>query len=115
MELKLNIYGRSGEVVKTYTANDFTLKTGVCEDVMELVDIDKLTSGNISNQMLGVEIIKIVAKSFNKIKPFMQDIFEGLTDEEYRNTSLEDVGKVVISVVKFTINRLYSVGGNSKN
>ena len=113
MELKLNIYGRSGEVVKTYTANDFTLKTGVCEDGM--VDIDKLTSGNISNQMLGVEIIKIVAKSFNKIKPFMQDIFEGLTDEEYRNTSLEDVGKVVISVVKFTINRLYSVGGNSKN
>jgi hypothetical protein len=114
MELKLNIY-ENGKVTKTYKANDFTLMTGICEDIINIVDIDKLTSGNLNDQTLGIEIIKIVAKSFSKFKPFLQDVFEGLTDDEYRHTSIKEVGQVVIQIVKYTINELYSVGNNSKN
>lgn len=113
MELKLNVY-ENGKVVKTYTANDFTLQTGICEDILNAVDIDKLTAGN--DQQLGLEIIKIVAKSFSKFKPFLQDVFDGLTEEEYRKTAIKEVAGVIIQIVKYTISELYSVGGsNSKN
>lgn len=113
MELKLNIY-ENGKIVKTYTANDFTLQTGICEDILNTVDIDKLTAGN--DQQLGIEIIKIVAKSFSKFKPFLQDVFDGLSEEEYRKTAIKEVAGVIIQIVKYTISELYSVGGsNSKN
>lgn len=109
MELKLNVY-ESGKVVKTYTANDFTLTTGICEDVLNLVDIDKLTSDGLDDQKLGIEIIKIVVKLFPKFKPFLQDIFNGLTDEEFKQTSIKEVGQIIIQIIKYTIGELYSVG-----
>lgn len=109
MELKLNVY-ESGKVVKTYTANDFTLTTGICEDVLNLVDIDKLTSGGLDDQKLGVEIIKIVVKLFPKFRPFLQDIFNGLTDEEFKKTSIKEVGQIIIQIIKYTVSELYSVG-----
>lgn len=109
MELKLNVY-KSGKVIKTYRANDFTLTTGLCEDVLNLVDIDKITSyiGN-DEQKLGFEIIKIVGKLFPKFKPFLQDIFVGLTDEEFKQTSIKEVGQIIIQIIKYTVSELYSV------
>lgn len=109
MELKLNVY-KNGKVVKTYTTNDFVLTTGTCEDVLNLVDIDKLTSGGLDDQKLGFEILNTVKKSFPTFKPFLQDIFNGLTEKEFRQTSIKEVAQVVIQIVKFTINELYNVG-----
>ena len=109
MKLELNIYDGKN-ITKTYEANDFTLMTGVCEDIINMVDIDKLTSGT-----LGIEVIKVVAKSFSKFKPFLQDVFEGLTDEEYRHTSIKEVANVIIVIVKYTVGELFNIGGNSKN
>lgn len=114
MKLKLNIYDGK-KIVKTYEANDFTLMTGVCEDIINLVDIDKLTSGKIDDKTMGIEVIKLVTKSFSKFKPFLQDVFEGLTDDEYRHTSIKEVAKVVVDIVQYTVGELFSVGGNSKN
>ena len=109
MELKLNVY-KGAKVVKTYTTNDFVLTTGTCEDILNLVDIDKLTSGGLSQEQLGFEILKTVRNSFPAFKPFLQDIFDGLTEEELRKTSIKEVGQVVIQIVKFTVDELYSVG-----
>lgn len=114
MELKLNIYDGK-KVVKTYEANDFALMTGVCEDIINTVDIDKLTSGKLDDKTLGIEVIKIVAKSFSKFKPFLQDVFTGLTDDEYRRTSIKEVAAVVVAIVKYTVGELFNVGENSKN
>ena len=68
MKLTLNIYDGK-KVVKTYEAEDFTLTTGVCEDIIKEIDIDKLTSGKLDQTALGMEVIKLVAKSFSKFKP----------------------------------------------
>jgi hypothetical protein len=115
MEMKLNIY-ENKKIIKTYTANDFVLTTGICEDILNIIDIDKLTAGGLNDTALGMEIIKIVAKSFSKFKPFIQDIFEGLTEDEYRKTAIKEVAGVIIIVVKHTVSELYSISGNnSKN
>lgn len=115
MELKLNIYGKGKEIIKTYQTNDFVLTTGICEDIINAVDVDKLLDGKLDEQSLGIEMVKIVTKSFNKFRPFLQDVFEGLTDDEYRKTSIKEVAKVIIGIVKHTVNELYSVGGTQKN
>lgn len=113
MELKLNIYEKN-KIVKTYTAQDFTLETGICEDIMCLVDFDKF-AGKMDVNELGFEILKVVQKSFSKFRPFLQDIFDGLTDEEYRHTSIKEVAGIVLDIVNHTFNGLLSIRGNSKN
>lgn len=114
MEMTLNVYD-GNKIVKTYKSNDFTLMTGTCEDIINMVDIDKLTSGQLNQQQLGIEVVKIVAKSFNKFRPFLQEVFVGLTDEEYRHTSIKEVAGTVIKIVTYTIQELFNVGDNSKN
>ena len=114
MNLTLNIYDGKN-VVKTYEAEDFTLTTGVCEDIIKEIDIDKLTSGKLDQTALGMEVLKLVAKSFSKFKPFLQNVFDGLTDEEYRNTSIKEVAGNVVKIVQYTVGELFSIGSNSKN
>lgn len=112
MELKLNIY-KGREIEKTYTSNDFMLMTGTCEDILKLIDIDKFSS-NLSETELGMEILKIVIKAFDKFNVVMKEIFDGLTDEEYKRTQIKDVAGIVVQVVIYTINELFSIS-NRKN
>lgn len=109
MELKLNVY-KGAKIIKTYTANDFVLTTGICEDILNLVEIEKLASGGLNQEQLGFEILNIVKKSFPSFKPFLQDIFDGLTEEELRNTAIKEVGQVIIQIIRYTTSELYSVG-----
>jgi len=111
MELKLNIYNGK-EIEKTYVSQDFMLMMGTCEDILKLVDVDKLT-GDLNDETAMMEVLKIVIKAFGEFKPMMMQIFDGLTEDEYRRTSVAEVAKVVISVVKYTFSELFNVA--SKN
>lgn len=115
MELKLNVYGKGKKVEKTYAAEEFTLMTGTCEDILKVVDVDKLMSGKLSDEQMGIEIIKTVTKSFKLFCPLLQEVFDGLTAEEYRRTSVKEVANCVINVVKYTVSELFNVGGAEKN
>lgn len=111
MELKLNIYEKKS-IKKTYTAETYDLMFGTVEDLLELINIDNLQSGS------DVEIIKlvgnVVVKGMNIIKPLLKDIFEGLTDDELKHTKVNEIAKVLINVVKSSINEM-SKGANGKN
>lgn len=114
MELKIDVY-KNGAVEKSYTAKDFRLMMGTCEDILKLVDIDKLT-GKIDDEQTMMEIMKIVIKAFMEFKPMIQEIFPDMTDDEYRRTQVVDVAGVVIQVVKYTMSQLFSVvSGKGKN
>ena len=111
MELKLNIYnGR--KVEKTYTAETYDLMFGTVEDLLATIDLDNLKSGS------DTEIIKlvgnVVTKSMDVIKPLLKDVFEGLTDDELRNTKVKEIAAVLIEVVKFSIAQI-GKGTNAKN
>lgn len=110
MELKLNIYKKK-EIEKTYTAETYDLMFGTVEDLINIIDLDKLEKGT------DAEIIKLVGnvvmKGMDIIKPLLKDIFEGLTDEELRNTKVSEIAKVLVEVVKFSITQM-NQGVNEK-
>lgn len=110
----LNIYGKKDgkkAVVKTYEAETYDLMFGTIEDVAEAVKLDDLKSG------ADVEIIKMVGNlvlnSMDTVKGLLKDIFEGITDEELKNTKVKEIAVVLVDVVKFTITQLNF--GSSKN
>lgn len=108
--MKLNIYEKN-EIIKTYSSENYEIKFGVVEDIIELFDFDDLKKGN------DIELIKtvgkVIPKSLGTIKNLMKDIFEGLTDEELKNTTVNELSQVLIEVIKYALNQI-SDGINSK-
>lgn len=111
MEIKLNIYNKRN-IEKTYVAETYDLMFGTVEDLIEIVNLDKLQTGS------DVEIIKLVGNvvinGLDIIKPLLKDIFEGLTDEELKRTKVKEIATVLVEVMKFAITEI-SKGANSKN
>ena len=109
--MKLNIY-ENKKIINTYEADTYDLMFGTVEDLIEIVNLDQLKSGD------DVEIIKLVGKTvingMDVIKPLVKDIFEGLTDEELRNVKVSEIASVLVDVIKFAIAQM-SKGANLKN
>ena len=109
--MKLNIY-ENKQIVKTYTADAYDLPFGIVEDVAEAVDLDSLKTGS------DVEIIKMVGnlvlKSMGTVKALIKDIFEGITDEEIRKTTVPEIARCLVDIVAYTIAQL-NIGNSSKN
>lgn len=109
--MKLNIYEKK-QIVKTYEADTYDLMFGTIEDVADAVKLDELKTGS------DVEIIKMVGNlvltSMDTVKNLLKDIFDGITDEELKNTKVSEIARVLLDVIKFTIVQL-NTGVNSKN
>lgn len=91
-KIELKIYSASNkkEVEKVYTAEGYELLMGTIDDFIAIIDIDKLSD--------NVEVAKMVAKGYGKIKPLLTDIFPELTDEEYRRVSLNGLIETVLQI-----------------
>lgn len=83
--LKLNIYSETdkNEVEKTYTADGYDLMLGTTEDILGIIDVDKINDQN--------ELIKMIIKGYHLLKPLLKDIFTDLTDEELRRVKFKEL------------------------
>lgn len=103
MDLKLNIYNKKGEVEKTYKTETCDIMWGTVEDILEIIDIDKLDKDN--NE---IEIAKIVVKAVPKLKALLKDIFLGLDDQEIKRTKLRELVPLFVNICKFAVSGINS-------
>ena len=83
-EIKLNIYDReTKELKKTYTTDSIELMFGTVEDILAVVDIEKFND----EKAVAVMIIK----AWKELKPFLKDVFPGITDEDIRGIKINDM------------------------
>lgn len=107
MELKLNIYGKGNKVEKTYKTETYDILYGTLEDVLEIVDVDKIDD--------ALSIGKMVIKLLPQIKPLLKDVFEGLTDDELRCVKVKELVPLMMNIFKFAFDELKGLGGDEKN
>nr|DAV54274.1 MAG TPA: hypothetical protein [Caudoviricetes sp.] len=106
MELKLNIY--NGKVIeKTYITDTYDLMYGTIEDVLNVIDLDKIDK--------SVELGKMIIRLLPLIKPFLKDVFDGLTDEELRRTKVKEVKQIFEKIFSYGFDLLIGVEDGSKN
>ena len=98
--MKLNIYNKK-QIVKTYTADTYDLMFGTLEDVAEAVHLDDMKTG--TDIELLTMTMNFVLHSMDTVKDLVKDIFEGITDEELRNTKVSELADVLLDVVKYTL------------
>lgn len=107
MELTLNIYEGS-KVVKTYKANTIDLEYGLVEDLISIVDFDKLDN--------TMELGKMIIKVLPLIKPFLINIFDGLTEEEVRHTRILEMKDIFIEIYNYILELIDQLNdGETKN
>ena len=109
--MKLNIYEKK-EIIKTYSAETYEIMFGTIDDLIGLINFDNLTVINDTEMIKMVG--ELVIKGYDSFKDLLKDIFDGLTDEELKNTRLSEVVTVIVTLIKFTIKQITS-GVSEKN
>lgn len=119
MELKLNIYTdrKLKTVEKTLTADDFRLSTGICEDILNIVNIDIFEGVSaLSEEDQIIEVMKMIIGGFETFKELLKETFDDITDDEIERTDVREIATVVIRIVKYSLAGLFSAfGGKRKN
>ena len=98
--IKLNIYKKENknEIEKTYTTETYDLMLGTVEDIMNIIDVDKM------NDKTAIAVM--VVKGYSQIKPFIKDVFEGVTDEELNRVKVRELIPTFIDICKSIIDSL---------
>lgn len=92
-EIKLNIYNReTKEIKKTYCTDSVELMFGTIEDIIDVIDIDKI------NDEKAVAVM--IVKAWKELKPFLKDVFIGLTDEEIKGIKINEMIPVFLAIFK---------------
>ncbi len=103
MSLKLNVY-KNKKVEKTYEVDEYEIMFGTVEDILKIIDIDKIGD--------NVELVKMVLKSLNQIKPFLKKIFQDISDEELRRTKTKEIISLFVQIISSSISDLDLINGN---
>lgn len=118
MELKLTVYKDRlcRTVDKTVTANVFDLSTGICEDVLNILNIDMLANGmdNMQDEDVTETVIGIIRNGYPFFVDLIQEIFE-LTEEEVKKTRIEDIGALIMGIARYAFGKLAATFGNSNS
>lgn len=109
--MQLNIYEKK-KVIKTYTADTYDLMFGTVEDISDAVNLDEMKTG--SDVEVFQAVVKLITGSKETVKDLLKDVFDGLTDEELRNTKVKEQAQVLVEVVNYTLSQLRK-GTGTKN
>jgi len=98
--IKLNVYKAEDktQIEKTYTVEGYDLMLGTVEDVLQVIDIEKLND--------KAEVTKMAIQGMKKIKPLLIDIFPGVTDDELNRVKVKELINVIIDVCAATAETL---------
>ena len=101
--MKLNIYEKK-KIVKTYTADSYMLLLGTIEEVANAVKLDDMKTGSKA-EILSMAM-NLVKNSYSTVKNLMNDVFDGITDEELKHTAVLEIAEVIADIVTMTVTQL---------
>lgn len=119
MELKLKLYeDRLCRKVKDEVkANDFGLSLGVCEEIMNAVNIDMFAGGGLSalSDESKLELLyPIVRDGLPYFKELLAEVFE-VSTEDMKNTDLGEIVGVIFNVVLYALQKMKPFAEKGKN
>lgn len=112
MELILHVY-KKGKIVKKLIRNDYEILLGTVEDVINLIDFDKLLNDTEESNINKV-ITQFIQNAFDEVKKILKEIFVEATDEDLKNVKISEVISIFTNVIKFTLKNCAS-DNSSKN
>ena len=100
MELKLKVNDSNGNT-KIYTAETLDCQFGVIEDILNVLDYDKMDD--------KITLAKMIIASSKQLKPFLKDLFVGVTDEELRTAKMSNIIEIFKGIYNYAVGELGSI------
>lgn len=94
-------------VVKEYNTETIDLSFGVIEDVLDALDFENMTD---QKQLAGM-----IVKAGKQLRPFLKDIYDGVTDDEIRHTRIQNLVEIFKDLYHYAMTELGAAAGNTKN
>lgn len=116
MELKLNLYSDKfcRKFAREVSANDFDLSLAICEDLLDIINID-MFEGGLDALTDGKDMsvfLPIVKNALPYIKELLAELFE-VSVEELSYVKLSEVVTVVKQIVAFAIGEMPKDNGKN--
>lgn len=106
MQLKLHVRTSEGSA-KTYTTDTVDFSFGVVEDVLDALNLENLSDKN--------QIAIMAVKCSKQLRPFLKEIFEGVTDEELRTVKMSNLVEVFKGLYHYASAELGLLVSDEKN
>lgn len=101
MELKLKVIDSNGNS-KIYTADTIDCQFGIVEDILNVLDVDNMDSKS--------SLAAMIIRSSKQLKPFLKDLFDGVTDEELRTAKMSNIVEIFKVLYNYAISELGALG-----
>lgn len=119
MELKIKLYeDRFCRKLKgEKTAADFRLSLGLCEEVLNAVNIDMFVGGGfsaLSNESKVELLLPIVKDGLPYFKELLAELFE-VSVEDMKHTDIIEIVTVVMNVLNYALAKMQPLAKKDKN
>lgn len=108
MTLKINIYDKKGkEVARVAEGQTVDIMLGTIENLMEILDIDKITN--------NLDLLQKVYGAYGEIKSVLSDVFGDITEDEWKRVKLKELVPTLKQIAMFTFGEMAKLPTDPKN
>lgn len=119
MELKIKLYQDRfcRKLKEEKTAQDFGLSLGLCEEVLNAVNIDMLMGGGLaalSDESKLEILLPIIKDCLPFFKELLADLFE-VSVEDMKYVDILEVATVIVGIITYAVGKMKPLATNGKN
>ena len=106
-DLILNVYDRSGNVVKTCEAGTAELEFGTIRSIMELLNIESVQDTS--------ELLKTVYNAWDDLTMILNRCFPDMEYEDWEHVRLKELIPLTVEILRYSFSEILTIPGDEKN
>lgn len=90
--MKLNVYNKDGEVVKTVEGRNIDIKFGHIRSIMKLLNVDNIDD--------TYDLLNSVYSAWEKLTEILSECFPEMEEEDWENIRIKELIPELIQIIK---------------
>ena len=104
MELNLNVYDKSGKIVKTCNAEMIDLEFGTIRSLMEILNVENIEDTG--------ELLSSVYGAWSELTEVLNQCFPEMEYEDWNHVKLKELIPLIINILKYSFAEILSIPKN---
>ena len=104
MELNLNVYDKSGKIVKTCNAEMIDLEFGTIRSLMEILIVENIEDTG--------ELLSSVYGAWSELTEVLNQCFPEMEYEDWNHVKLKELIPLIINILKYSFAEILSIPKN---
>lgn len=90
--MKLNVYNKDGEIIKTVEGRNIDIKFGHIRSIMKLLNVDNIDD--------TYDILNYVYSAWEKLTEILSECFPEMEEEDWENVRIKELIPELIQIIK---------------